>query len=195
MNPSDASAGSGAITEWWQRLVGIPQLAGVLAAIAFMLVVSLSKEAVGQSLSKWQTWYAIAMGLLGSSLFLLYKLAGALRDPYEEKKVGKNLAGLFVGPIAGWLSYFMYVTARSPEGGNAKPIAGTAQIWLPFLAGFSADLMVGIIYQGVRAVKLTLGIDRVGEDGSIGAVHGVALGDYRAAHVKLAASSMLPLPL
>lgn len=131
-------------------------------------VILRSGPLIGISLQPAQTAYAIAMGLLGSSLFLLYNLIGAIPEHrFKAADVGRNLARLFVGPVAGWLSYFMYVSWRwggSPgDTQGTKVIAGTTQIWLPFVAGFSADVMVGIINQGVRAIKYTLGLEKENE--------------------------------
>lgn len=145
----------------------VPLLAACSSLIAFALVISLSMRVVGRSLQTVETAYAISMGLLGSSLFLLYNLIGVMPEQrFRSDEVAKNLARLFVGPVAGWLSYFMYVIARSdtaPAVGptSPRPIAGTAHIWLPFLVGFSSDLMVGIINQGVRAIKFTLGLEKM----------------------------------
>ena len=137
-----------------------------LAAVAFGFVVGFSQTVLGVSLTASQTIYAMAMGLLGSSLYLLYAVIGAIPSrTLSRKDAPKNWAGLLVGPIAGWLSYFMYVTAGSSPTGSGgaqsgKAIGGSAQIWLPFLAGFSSDLMVGIINQAVFAIKYTLGLER-----------------------------------
>jgi hypothetical protein len=147
--------------------VYLPVLASLFAVLAFVVVILISEKTLGLQITVLETVYAISMGLLGSSLFLLYNLIGAIKEQrFRSEEVGKSLARLLIGPVAGWLSYFMYVTARSEqlspqEAESVKKIASTTQIWLPFLAGFSSDLLVGLINQGVRAIKFTLGIDRV----------------------------------
>jgi hypothetical protein len=61
----------------------------------FGFVIGCSKKVLGVSLTASQTIYAIAMGLLGSSLFLLYNVIGAIREQnYRTEDVPKNLAGL-----------------------------------------------------------------------------------------------------
>jgi len=114
--PMDIMGSSRVIHRLRQKEVSVPLLAGVSALIAFVLVILLSKQVVGRSLQPSQTWYAIAMGLLGSSLFLLYNLIGVIPEHrFKAVEVGENLARLFVGPVAGWLSYFMFYRRHHPD--------------------------------------------------------------------------------
>ena len=101
----------------------------------------------------------IAMGLLGSSIFLLYNMAlpeslGRLRSWYLRGEPRGVLISvtirLFLGPIAGWLVYAILF---------GRLESGHQFLWLPFIAGFSSDLLIGIISQIERAIKLTLGIE------------------------------------
>jgi hypothetical protein len=152
-------------------------IVSILSAIgSFVSVVFLSKD----KLDLPQTFYAISMGLLGSSLYLIYNLIGVMREQrFDPEEIEKNISRLLVGPVAGWLVYFMVVTSGAgPENAEllskgavisnkvektVKMTDSTIQIWLPFLVGFSSDLMVGIINQMVRAVKFTLGIEKMEE--------------------------------
>lgn len=150
-------------------VLNVPLISGIFAFVAFATVVAISDSVLGVSLSCSQTVYALAMGVLGSSLYLLYNLIGVLDDhKFSELDVPRNIARLFLGPVAGWLAYFMWVSAdpssnAPPTEASQPAIAGTTQIWLPFLAGFSSDLLIGIINQGIRAIKFTLGINQVGQ--------------------------------
>ena len=139
-------------------------------------VVYISIEVYKEQLGLYGTFYAIAMGLLGSSLYLLYNLIGVIREhSFYDDDWRKNISRLLVGPVAGWLVYFMLISNWGSEGMTSQPIEGgteeekkevinkvdSIQIWLPFLAGYSSDLMVGIINQLIRAVKYTLGIEKM----------------------------------
>ena len=145
----------------------VPIIAGILALIAFICVLIFTNE-----INTYQTIYAISMGLLGSSLFLLYNLIGVIKEHrFSGKDVLKNIARLFLGPVAGWLALFMWIGTTSKnftstENESIKTMFGNTAVWLPFLAGFSADLMVGIINQAIRAIKFTLGIEQIGKQKS-----------------------------
>jgi hypothetical protein len=101
----------------------------------------------------------IAMGLLGSSVFILYNIALPERltklrswylrgDPWRV--TGSVAIRLFLGPVAGWLVYAILFGQIGPRH---------QFLWLPFIAGFSSDLLIGIINQIEHAIKLTLGIE------------------------------------
>lgn len=101
----------------------------------------------------------IAMGLLGSAIFILYNIAlpeslGWLRSWYLRGEPRGVLISvtirLFLGPIAGWLVYAILF---------GRLESSHQFLWLPFIAGFSSDLLIGIISQIERAIKLTLGIE------------------------------------
>lgn len=146
----------------------LPVVTGITALIAFIFVVYLSEGVLQVNLNLNETLYAIAMGLLGSSLYLLYNLIGVVAEQrFRTDELEKNFSRLLVGPVAGWLVYFMLVSntevSGNLESSQTRFTTGAIQIWLPFLSGYSSDLMVGFINQMIRAVKYTLGIEPMPE--------------------------------
>jgi hypothetical protein len=122
------------------------------ALIAFAFIIYFSRQGVfGKELPLRDTLFLMTMGLLGSSIFLLYNFIAPVKARLE---IRHNFVRLLLGPIAGWISYSLFIDNPPPKG----------FIWLPFLAGFSSDLLIGIINQFVRAIKITLGIEN-GADG------------------------------
>ncbi|HJR07868.1 MAG TPA: hypothetical protein VJ842_11445 [Pyrinomonadaceae bacterium] len=129
---------------------GLIILSVVLAFLAFFAVVYYSPVALKREITIQNTLFPIAMGLLGSSVFILYNLIEPLAKRYSlQRNRPKSYVRLFLGPIAGWLSYSMLLDNAPAKG----------FIWIPFLAGFSSDLLIGIINQIVIALKITLGIE------------------------------------
>jgi len=138
------------------RLLSPEMGVGAIALITFILVLWVYPQPIGVA----RTWFPILMGLLGSSVFILYDIVKTKRAELASLTVVR----LLLGPIAGWLAYAMVASQfpdpMSESGQTQAPALQERWIWLPFLAGFSSDLLVGIVNQAIRAIKLTLGIDR-----------------------------------
>ncbi|WP_299973858.1 hypothetical protein [uncultured Pseudoteredinibacter sp.] len=138
-----------------RRSLVMPAVISVIALFSFIYVVSITPEIIGKELSFYKVLYAILMGLLGACLYLLYNTLGVITEQRISVHDPRNFVRLIVGPIAGWITFVLIEDAP-----------GSQKLWLPFLAGFSSDLMVGIINQMIRAVKYTLGIEQPHESKS-----------------------------
>jgi|SRR5215213_2972473 len=75
---------------------------------------------------------------------------------------------IILGPVVGWIFYFGFSQNAFAQSGS--PNFDTSQratlllLLVPFLAGFSTRLVVGVINQVIRAVELTLGIEDTRSD-------------------------------
>ena len=125
---------------------------GAIALVSFIIVLAFYPQPIGVA----STWFPIVMGLLGASVFVLYDIVKSKSDGQGRLTVLR----LLLGPIAGWLAYAMVAPQVSASDQAQVWSVQKQWVWLPFLAGFSSDLLVGIINQAIRAIKLTLGIDR-----------------------------------
>jgi hypothetical protein len=107
---------------------------------------------------------AASLGLLGALVFHLFNLIGVI----EEKALNAgdtyaNFIRIILGPIVGWIFYFGF--AQNAFAQSSSPTFDTSQratlllLLVPFVAGFSTRLVVGVINQVIRAVELTLGIE------------------------------------
>lgn len=150
---------------WMSKRVVSPDMwRGFVAFVAFILVIWLFPQQGGSQPSQQSssqpsqplpfftrdTWFPIAMGLLGSSVFLLYSQIRP--KPEDDAARSHPLITLFLGPVAGWLAQNMV---------SNNKLGQQQIIWLPFLVGFSSDLLVGIINQMIKAIKYTLGIEQI----------------------------------
>lgn len=133
-----------------------------MSALATLLSVLLVHSYVtSRPLSARDTMLPILMGFLGAAVYLMHSIyspgSGFFRgkksdDPNPHWNVGRIFVRLFFGPIAGWLAYTLLRDHLKEE---------QLFIWLPFLAGFSSDLLVGVVSQIEKAIKSTLGIQSV----------------------------------
>jgi len=138
-----------------------------LALASMALVVVFHSLVTNQAISVRDTWLPILMGLLGSSMYVMYNLYGpgsgllrseGIRNPIKKRNAPRIFVRLFLGPLAGWLSYAIVVGQLGGQIGKGQPTNEYTFLWLPFLAGFSSDLLIGIVSQIEKAIKVTLGI-------------------------------------
>jgi hypothetical protein len=128
---------------------------GCTSLLSFVVVLYLYSRVPGKNLTLENTWLPIVLGLLGSSIFLSYNFMPRKNSTSQSEKSRRlwatfetALLRLSLGPIAGWLSFTMLPSSSA-----------TGQIfWLPFLAGFSSDLLVGIINKTEHTIKMALNI-------------------------------------
>ncbi len=100
---------------------------------------------------------AAALGFLGSAVYIFFNLIGVM----EEKAFSRNeifpiVIRMSLGAILGWVFYLTMPpdAAKFITGGDSHLI-----LLLPFLAGFSTRLVVGLINQAIRAIEITLNLD------------------------------------
>ena len=96
---------------------------------------------------------AICLGIIGALDYMFFNFMGSI----QERAAGTedfytNLLRTLLGGILGWLCYYAIVRDLGQSDQSAL-------LLLPFLAGFSTRLVVGIISQAISAIELTLGLE------------------------------------
>jgi hypothetical protein len=103
----------------------------------------------------WESIVALSLGLLGSLVYILFNMIGILSEKaFEVEDTFSNYARLILGPIIGWVFYITFGQEVFSNPSKTSPL-----MLLPFLAGFSTKLVVGIITQALKAIELTLGLE------------------------------------
>ena len=128
---------------------------GVLALIIVVIAASLSDvetlDPRYQELNR--NLVPVFLGLLGTLIYIYFHLIGVLSEKaFSQDDTYTNSLRLIIGAIAGWVSYYAIVPDLGKDG-------AAWQLLVPFLAGFSIRLVVGIITQAISAVELTLGLE------------------------------------
>ncbi len=127
--------------------------AGFVVSALLVLAIAILGLTMKDNGEPWPSILAAALGLLGALLYLIFSIIGAI----SEKTLSLDdryslIARVALGPVVGWLFYFAY--PESIQRAGASPL-----VLLPFLAGFSTKLVVGIFEQAIRAVELTMGME------------------------------------
>ena len=107
----------------------------------------------------------IFLGALGSVTYIIFNVVGILSEKaFEREDTDTNYARLLLGGVLGWVFYFAFCqSAFDNLAGQKAPTKGDALLlMLPFMAGFSTKLVVGLLNQMVRAIELTLGLEEKG---------------------------------
>jgi hypothetical protein len=138
--------------------------------LPFLLVLGLAGSIEGYLLlradpTRYQFWgnttLALSLGLLGSAVFQVFNVIGIIKEKaFTIDDVYPNSLRILLGPAVGWVFYVAInqnLLKPTTDGGN-PPTPG-AMLLLPFLAGFSTKLMVGIMEKLVQSVMLAFGID------------------------------------
>jgi len=101
----------------------------------------------------------VSLGVLGSLVYIFFNVTKVISEKaFNLQDTYGNYVRLFLGAIVGWVFYFAFCQEAFKNLGTSSPL-----LLLPFLAGFSSELVVGIINQLLR-VKLTLGIEEKSEE-------------------------------
>jgi hypothetical protein len=149
--------------------------AGLLAAI---LIVSLIVAIVLSSTDsvRWASALAAILGLMGATVYIIFNLIGIISEKaFNSRDTYTNCLRIVLGPVLGWVLFFGLASigavqpsegavqssegAVQPSEGAVQPSNMWAVLLLPFLAGFSIRLVVGVITQALRAIELVLGIE------------------------------------
>jgi hypothetical protein len=105
----------------------------------------------------WLSIFAASLGLLGAIIYILFNVIGILSErAFNADDAYANYARVVIGPLIGWVFYFGFAQEAFSKGNGLLLI-------LPFLAGFSTKLVIGVIYQAITAIELTLGLEEKGE--------------------------------
>ncbi len=102
--------------------------------------------------------FPLALGLLGSTTYIFFSLMNVVSErAIDESDVFSSYARLMLGPAFGWLFAQVFnVSVNAPNTGNAK---SQLLLLIPFVAGFSTRLVLGIINQSIQAIEITLGLN------------------------------------
>lgn len=100
---------------------------------------------------------AMSLGLLGSVMFQIFNTIGVIKEKaFAIEDIYSNRLRIYIGPAIGFLFYFALTQGALPQG---EKLSNGLAILLPFLAGFSTKLVVGILDKMVQAVMLAFGIE------------------------------------
>lgn len=100
---------------------------------------------------------AIALGLLGSVMFQVFNIIGILKEKaFNIEDLYANSLRILVGPAIGLIAYLAQVQGGLP---SREKVPTTLQLLLPFLAGFSTKLTVGILEKLIQAAMMAFGIE------------------------------------
>jgi hypothetical protein len=103
---------------------------------------------------------AACLGVLGCLTYIIFNIIGVLREKaFDKEDTVSNYARLVLGAIIGWIFYLGF-----GKEDVTKSDSSSVLVLLPFLAGFSTRLVVGIINQAIRAVELTLALEDKGAE-------------------------------
>ncbi|MBI3407975.1 MAG: hypothetical protein HY040_06420 [Planctomycetes bacterium] len=99
----------------------------------------------------------ISLGALGALTYIFFNLIGILSEKaFNPSDNLANALRVVVGAIVGWALSNAYADPNQTQTGIIT--------LLPFLAGFSTRLVVGLLNQAIRAVELTLGLEDQGTE-------------------------------
>lgn len=133
----------------------ISLIAGV-AALVFAIY-SISQAPLGDKgvlIGHWHAIIAACLGFLGSLVYIFFNLIGVMAErAFDARDSIANAVRLVLGAIVGWVFYYTFAAGKTPS---------PYLLMLPFLAGFSTRLVVGLLNQAIRSVELTLGLEDVG---------------------------------
>jgi hypothetical protein len=98
---------------------------------------------------------AASLGLLGAVVYVIFNLIGEWTEKViSPEDPAKAYFRLLLGPVVGWVFFFAFAQ-EAFKGANPN----SALLLVPFLAGFSTKLVVGIINQTIQAVQIALGLE------------------------------------
>ncbi|MBR0952613.1 hypothetical protein [Bradyrhizobium canariense] len=108
--------------------------------------------------------FPLALGLLGSTTYIFFSLMNVVSErAIDESDVFSSYARLMLGPAFGWL--FAQIFSVSFDGvgaagnpGSSANIRSQLMLLIPFLAGFSTRLVLGIVNQSIQAIEIALGL-------------------------------------
>jgi len=95
------------------------------------------------------------LGLLGAVVYVIFNLIGEWTEKImSPEDSAKAYFRLLLGPIVGWVFFFAFAQ-QSFKSENPNSVL----LIVPFLAGYSTKLVVGIINQTIQAVQFALGLE------------------------------------
>ncbi len=136
---------------WFKWVIIVLSVASLILAI--YSYIKCSSESSYRIL--WASILAASLGLMGTLTYVLFNVIGIIKEKaFNISDTYSNYARMALGPMIGWVFYFAFVKKEFCTGENEGSL-----LLLPFLAGFSTKLVIGVINQVLRAVQLTLGIE------------------------------------
>jgi len=100
--------------------------------------------------------FPLSLGLLGSTIYIFFNLMNVVSEKaIDETDVFSSYARLMLGPAFGWLFFQIY---QSGTGTSSATQTQLFSVLIPFAAGFSTRLVLGIINQSIQAIEIALGL-------------------------------------
>ena len=115
----------------------------------------------------WPAVFAVTLGALGASVYLLYAIIGAYNDSrMTMTSLYSEMLRLPIGAIVGWIVYVAFCQeyfrqsflSQSGTTTSGSEVTSEAFLLLPFLAGYSSKLVVEILNRLIDSVRTTMGI-------------------------------------
>ena len=140
-------------------------LLGLLALFVAIAAFGLTKLDPNK-MGNWAAWgspikhiglalLGISLGLLGAIVYVIFNLIGEWTEKVmSAEDPAEAYLRILLGPIVGWVFFFAFAQAAFQ-----KSDSNNALLLLPFLAGVSTKLVVGIITQSIQAIQITLGLE------------------------------------
>lgn len=139
----------------FKKWLGVLLVAAVVGtAIGYVLLLSLA-DTLGKTTAN--IVLAISLGLLGAVMFQVFNIIGILKEKaFNIEDLYANKLRILVGPAIGLVVYLALTQGALP---TKDKLPTSLQLLLPFLAGFSTKLTVGILEKLIQASMMAFGID------------------------------------
>jgi hypothetical protein len=104
---------------------------------------------------------AMSLGLLGAVVNQIFNIIGVLKErAFSIEDVYANILRILLGPAIGWVFYYGFVReTNTGTNGTQAPQNSLVLLLLPFFAGFSTKLVVGIMDKTIQSIMLIFGIE------------------------------------
>lgn len=145
---------------WFTLIIAI--LLGAFVLLAILSFIALSNNDLGGPEELWASSLALSLGAMGALVFMVFNVMRIIADKaFNVHDKYTNYLRVLLGLALGWLFYFFFARSEFMDV-RSDAIDGSEfslLLLLPFLAGFSTRLVVGIFNNAIRAIELVLGIE------------------------------------
>jgi hypothetical protein len=136
-------------TLWWLLLLVVTCAAG---AYLWVLSSTSTLNKAGANIL-----LALSLGLLGAVMFQVFNIIGIIKEKaFNIEDLYANQLRILVGPAIGLIVYLAQTQGGLP---SRDKLPTTLQLLLPFLAGFSTKLTVGILEKLIEAAMMAFSIE------------------------------------
>lgn len=119
----------------------------------------------GMSLVLGNSVLAIALGLLGACVYMLFAVIGEVpARTFKATDEFANYGRMILGALLGWLFYFAFgleafAQLRAITESNQERGGNFVILLLPFLVGYSTKFVIGLLERIIAAAEISLGLE------------------------------------